>query len=155
MRGSRGAANTDANRRLAMLWGDENDLIRDPVGSTYPTANQIKTTVAEQMEDEGSLYRYYCRLLSIRHRYAAIARGQYTSLSCGQKNLGGFLVTHGEEKLVILHNNSLEAITYDLSSCAGLTGIDVTKLCESIGVGTATLSGTTLTIGAQTSVILK
>jgi glycosidase len=68
MRGSRGGANTDANRRLAMLWGD-GDTIKNPVGSSYPSKNQIKTTVADQMADENSLYRYYCRLLSVRHRY--------------------------------------------------------------------------------------
>ena len=30
MRGSRGGANTDANRRLAMLWGDD-DGVKDPI----------------------------------------------------------------------------------------------------------------------------
>ena len=31
MKGSRGTASTDANRRLAMLWGD-NDTVKDPIG---------------------------------------------------------------------------------------------------------------------------
>ena len=153
MRGSRGAANTDANRRLAMLWGDENDLIRDPVGSTYPAANQIKTTVADQMEDEGSLYRYYCRLLSVRHRHPAIARGVYTAANC-EKNLGGFRIDYQDQQLVVLHNNSAEAITYDLAECKALEGVALNRLLEVIGAGEASLKGTILTIEGYTSVVI-
>lgn len=67
MRGSRGGEMTDANRRLAMLWGD-GDFIRNPVGSTYPEKNQIQTTVVDQMADENSMYSYYCRLIAMRHK---------------------------------------------------------------------------------------
>ncbi len=150
LRGSRGGENTDANRRLAMLWGDD-DLIKNPIGSTYPEKNQIQTTVASQLEDENSLLRYYSRLLSIRHKYPAIARGLYTSLDGGDKNLGGFLVEYNGEYMAILHNNGNEPLTCDLS---GLEG-SLTQLLESIGMGSARLEGTLLTLDAQTSVILK
>lgn len=150
IRGSRGGANTDANRRLAMLWGD-GDSISNPVGSTYPDKNQITTTVADQMEDENSLYNYYCRLIAIRHKYPAIARGQYTALN-GGKNLGGFSIAYEGETIGLLHNNSDEALTCDLSS---LSGGNFTQILDYIGVGNATLEGTTLTIGPQTSVIVK
>ena len=154
MKGSRGASNTDANRRLAMLWGDE-DIVRNPVGSTYPESNQIDTTVADQMDDKDSLYRYYCKLLTIRHRYEAIARGTYNSVGTSEKNLGGFLVEYKDEKLCIMHNTSTEEISYDLSDCSELEGYTPSKLCEFIGVGSAKLNGTVLTVGPQTSVILK
>jgi len=149
IRGSRGGENTDANRRLAMLWGDE-DLIRDPVGSTYPKENQISTTVAEQLEDESSLLRYYCRLLTIRHSYPAIARGSYEAVDFG-KNLGGFLVEYEGETICILHNNStsFEALSCDISE------LGMSEICEVIGVGSAAQEGNTLTLDAQTSVILK
>ena len=154
MRGSRGSSNTDANRRLAMLWGDE-DIVKNPIGATYSESNQIDTTVADQLEDENSLYRYYCKLLSIRHRYGAIARGTYNSVGTSEKNLGGFIVEYNDEKLCIMHNTSTEEISYDLSDCSELEGYTPKKLCESIGVGTAKINGTVLTIGPQTSVILK
>ena len=155
MRGSRGSANTDANRRLAMLWGDD-DLISDPVGSTYPEDKQISTTVAEQMADESSMYNYYCRLIAIRHRYPAIARGEYTAADCGNKNLGGFLVKYNGESLVILHNTSpTETISYDLSSCSAFSGIDLSTVCDYIGQGDVTLNGTVITIGPQTSVVIE
>lgn len=148
MRGSRGSASTDANRRLAMLWGGDS-ILHDPTGSTYESAKQIDTTVAEQMEDEGSLFRYYCRLISLRHQYPAIARGTYTAVKTGQKNLGGFTIAYQEETLGLFHNNSGETLTIDLGDYG------LTTLCDYIGMGTATLDGTVLTIDGQTSVILK
>jgi len=154
MRGSRGSESTDANRRLAMLWGDGN-TIKDPVGSTYPQSKQITTTVKSQTEDENSLYNYYCKLISIRHKYPAIARGEYTAVSCGEKNVGGFRIDYNGETIGLFHNNSTNEITVDLSKCTGLGGYSFTELADCIGVGSAKLNGTMLTIGPQTSVILK
>lgn len=154
MRGSRGSENTDANRRLAMLWGDK-DIIRDPVGSTYPKKNQINTTVAEQIEDENSLYNYYCRLIAIRHKYPAIARGDYNAVTSSEKNVGGFLIEYENEKLGLFHNTSMSEISIDLSKCSGLNGYTFSQLCDYIGVGSATLEGSILTIGGQTSVLVK
>jgi glycosidase len=154
MRGSRGSANTDANRRLAMLWGDD-DSVKNPIGSSYPSTNQIKTTVAQQIDDEGSMYNYYCSLIALRHKYKAIARGTYSSILTSEKNLGGFVIDYNNEKLIIMHNTSTEEISYDLSACTDLEGYTIKELCDFIGVGNARLEGSMLVIGAQTSVILK
>ncbi len=151
MRGSRGGEMTDANRRLAMLWGD-GDFIRDPVGSTYPAKNQITATVADQQADENSLYNYYCKLIAIRHKHPAIARGTYTAIKSGGRNLGGFLIEYQGETLLLLHNNGQAEQTFDLSK---LEGCSMTQLCDFIGVGDAKLEGTVLTLGPQTSVIVK
>ena len=154
MRGSRGSESTDANRRLAMLWGDE-DLIRNPVGSTYPSKNQIQTTVADQMVDENSLYQYYCKLITVRHKYSAIARGIYHAVSSDHTNVGGFLIEYEGEKIGLFHNTSTEEITVDLSECTGLEEYTFSKLCDYIGMGKAKLKGNLLTIGPQTSVVLN
>ena len=154
IRGSRGGENTDANRRLAMLWGDD-DIIKDPVGSTYSKDKQIQTTVKDQIEDEDSLYNYYCKLIAIRHRHPAIARGDYTAIDCSGKNLGGFLVEYNGEYLLIIHNNSVNEFTYDLSTCKGLDSRTFSAIADAIGAGDAKLEGTVLTIGAYTSVIIK
>ena len=129
--------------------------MRDPEGSTYSTSKQIQTTAAQQMADENSLYNYYCRLLSIRHKYPAIARGSYTAVGTGEKNLGGFLISYEGETLLLLHNNGTAELTVDLSSCKDLSGFTVQALCDYIGCSQAKLEGTTLTIAPQTSVILK
>lgn len=154
IRGSRGSESTDANRRLAMLWGDE-DLVRNPEGTTYDPSKQIKTTVADQILDENSLYNYYCRLLAIRRRHPEIARGIYTSVSTGEKQLGGFRVEHEGVTLGIFHNASQEELTVDLSACKALEGFTFTQICEIIGMADAKLEGTVLVIGPQTSVVLK
>ena len=155
MRGSRGASNTDANRRLAMLWGDD-DIIKNPTGATYDEQKQIKTTVAEQIADENSMYNYYCKLIAIRHKHAAIARGDYKSVGTAEKNLGGFLVEYKGEKLLIIHNTSAsDELSVDLATCSALGGYTPAEICDFIGISTAKLDGTVLTVGTQTSVILK
>ena len=154
MRGSRGSDSTDANRRLAMLWGDD-DIIKNPEGATYPEDKQIQTTVADQLEDENSLYNYYCRLLSVRHKYPAIARGEYNAVSCGQKNLGGFFIEYEGEIVGLFHNNSTDEMMLDLSECKDLDGITFDTVCDFIGAGEAEIEGTVLIIGPQTSVIVK
>ena len=154
MRGSRGGEQTDANRRLAMLWGDK-DTVKNPIGSTYKESNQIDSSVKEQKKDKDSLYNYYCKLIAIRHKHPEIARGEYDSINCGHKNLGGFLVEYNGSYVIIIHNTSEEEMTYDLAKCTGLVGMSITELCDYIGVNEAELNGTVLTIGAQTSVILK
>ncbi|MBQ3202370.1 MAG: hypothetical protein IJN04_01150 [Clostridia bacterium] len=148
MRGSRGSENTDANRRLAMLWGDD-DGVRDPIGSTYPAANQIQSSVAQQVGNEDSMYEYYRRLIALRHKYEAIARGKYTAIDCGEKRFGGFAIEYDGETLYLFHNTDTAELTIDLGEFGAST------LCDSIGAGTAKLEGTTLTISGQTSVILK
>ena len=150
MRGSRGGEMTDANRRLAMLWGDD-DLIRNPVGSTYPDDKQIQTTVADQIADENSLYNYYCDLIAFRHQYPAIARGIYTDLKTGEKNFGGFAIAYEGQTLGLFHNNGTEAVSYDLSEL----DVAFSQLCGFIGMGEATLEGTVLTVGPQTSVVVQ
>jgi glycosidase len=154
MRGSRGGDNTDANRRLAMLWGD-GDTVKNPTGSTYPDSNQIKSTVLSQLEDENSLCNYYKKLIAIRHKYEAIPRGIYKSISLGDKNIGGYIVEYGNEKIILIHNNSKTEVTVDLKSCKDLEAFSEFSLEEYIGVGAATLSEGKITVSGQTSAILK
>lgn len=153
LKGNRGSANTDANRRLAMLWGDE-DTIRDPMGTTYDVKKQTNGTVAEQLADPASLLHYYGKLMSLRKQYPQIPRGDYKALDFGKKNFGGFLITYNGEQTVLLHNTSTEELVIDLAKCSGYPA-DLKKLSESIGQGEASLSGTTLTIAPQTSVIIQ
>ena len=153
IKGSRGSAYTDANRRLAMLWGD-GDTIQNPVGSTYKDDRQITTTVASQLQDEGSMLNHYSAVISIRTRYPAIARGDYNAVTSENKKFGGFYVEYDGEILGIFHNTSADAITIDLSQCEGLDGHIFSQICEVLG-GETTLEGSVLTIAPQTSIILK
>lgn len=150
MKGVRGSANTDANRRLAMLWGDDSSP-QDPEGSTYPSSKQTNGTVESQLAQEGSLLRYYCRLISIRNRYPAIPRGTYTQVNLGSAKCGGFLVEYEGSTLCILHNISTDIpFTVDLTD----TDIPCRSILEVIGMGEASLEGTVLSLAPQTSLIL-
>ncbi len=147
--GSRGGANTDANRRLKMEWGD-GDTIRDPEGSTYGST-RVSATAAEQLGDGASLFSYYKKLIMIRKANPAIARGDYTALSFADTNVGGFTSTWEGETTAVIHNTTQNETTVDLST----VGINAAELSSYIGVGTASLEGTALTLSGQTSVVLK
>ena len=107
------------------------------------------------MADENSLYTHYTKVLAIRHRYPAIARGDYKAISCGNSKLGGFLVEYNGEYLVIIHNTSANELTYDLTRCAALNGKNISTVCDYVGLGAAFMNGSLLTIPAYSTVILK
>lgn len=149
MKGSRGGANTDANRRLAMNWGD-GDTVRDPEGADY-ASGQTNGTAAEQILAADSLYNHYKKLIAIRKANPEIAYGDFTPLTT-ETELGGFLASYEGSTVAVLHNTTTEAVTVDL---AELTDVQLTVLAAYAGVGTATLEGTVLTIQGQTSVVLR
>ena len=150
MRGSRGGADTDANRRLAMLWGD-GDTVKDPEGANYDPAKQIDTTVADQAADGGSLYSYYKQLLMIRAAHPAIARGDYTPVSVPDSKLGGFVADWEGSRVCVLHNTTMNSRDLNLSEL-GLS--EFTALSAFIGVEDASLSDGVLHLGGQTSAVL-
>ena len=149
MLGSRGGANTDANRRLAMLWGD-GDTVKNPTGSTYKAA-QANGTVAEQIAKGDSLYTHYKRLIQIRKANPEIAYGEFTPLQLPGKT-GGFLSTWNGKTVAVIHNTTTDAVTIDLSA---IEGVSFDTLATIAGLGGAKLEGTQLTIDAQTSVVLR
>ena len=151
MRGSRGGANTDANRRLAMLWGDD-DTVRDPQGTTYDAENQLKETVRDQLGDGGSLLSYYKKLIAIRLANPEIARGDYTALRLPDTKVGGFLSTWNGSTVCVIHNTTISTAELDVSA---VTGQEFKTLAAVIGMEDAELNGTTLRIGGQTSVVLR
>lgn len=151
MRGSRGGASTDANRRLAMLWGD-GDKVRDPVGATYGAENQLKETVSDQLADGGSLLSYYKKLIAIRLANPEIARGDYTALRFADTKLGGFTATWNGSTVCVLHNTTISTITVDLSK---VTDHEFRELAAVIGMEDASLDGSSVTLGSMTSVVLR
>lgn len=151
LKGSRGGASTDANRRLAMRWGDD-DTVRNPAGSTYPETNQTNGTVTEQIGLADSLYTHYKKLIMIRKANPEIARGEYKALKFTNTKLGGFTSTLNGSTVAVLHNTTTEEITVDLST---VSNIEFKQIRATAGSNGATLNGTTLTLGAQTSVVIK
>jgi len=152
MKGSRGSESTDANRRLAMLWGDK-DTVENPVGSTYPAASQTNGTVASQKSSSKSLYNHYKKAIMIRNANPEIARGTYTVLNfTDYYTFGGFLSTYEESTVGVFHNTGEDAVTIDLSLYTDHTFSIVRGYA---GLGKASLNGMVLTLDGLTSVVLK
>ncbi|MBR4700273.1 MAG: hypothetical protein IKP19_00955 [Oscillospiraceae bacterium] len=151
LRGSRGSSNTDANRRLAMAWGD-GDTVQDPTGATYSQDNRVEATAKEQLAQDFSLYTYYKKLIMIRKANPEIARGEYTALSLPDTKVGGFTADWNGKSVCVLHNTTSKDVTLNLND---LKLEDYTVLKSFIGLGEASLDGDKLTIGAQTSVVLR
>ncbi len=149
LRGSRGAAATDANRRLAMRWGD-GDTVRDPEGSDY--GSQTEDTVAGMLQNDKSLLNYYKRLLMIRKANPEIARGTYTALSFEDTKAGGFLCTWNGHTAGVFHNTGKQEAVLDLQK---IEGVSFEKIAAVIGKKDASFEDGILTIGSQTSVVLK
>lgn len=149
IKGSRGGANTDANRRVAMLWGDD-DTVKDPEGTTFDAKKQVNGTVLEQEKNEDSILNYYRKVIKVRNKYPEIARGNYEVLISDNKSLGGFIISYNNEKTLLLHNCSkTDELSIDISS------YNFQKIKEVIGLSDAKLENGKITIGPMTSVIVK
>ena len=153
LRGSRGGANTDANRRLKMLWGD-GDTVQDPEGSDYK--KQTTYTVQDLEKMGGSLLNYYKKLIAVRRDNPEIARGKYKALSFKDTKLGGFLCTWNGKTVGVFHNTTEKELTVDLKDATEQLFTEIAAVLEAIpGEGGALLEGTVLMLGAQTSVVLR
>lgn len=151
MKGTRGTSNTDANRRLAMLW-DDGDTVTDPVGTDYDRSKQTNGTVSDLIGNGNSLYNYYKRLIMIRNANPEIARGDYSPIEIYGLKLGGFSANWNGSTVAVFHNTSSQNVTVDLSE---YTELQFNEIRAAIGEGTAVLDGMTLSIDANTSVVLK
>ncbi|QLY39685.1 alpha amylase [Hujiaoplasma nucleasis] len=152
MLGSRSTENTDANRRLAMYWGD-GDSVTNPIGSTWTVDRQINGSVQDQIGDPNSLYNHYKKLIMVRNAHPEIARGQYTLIDFSELiTFGGFLSTYGDSTVGVFHNTGFGQVTIDLSQ---YTDYEFSQLSAYLGQAQASLDGQTLTIGPRTSVVLK
>ncbi|MBR0129789.1 MAG: hypothetical protein IJM08_00625 [Firmicutes bacterium] len=151
LRGSRGGEQTDANRRLHMIWGD-GDTVKDPEGSTYSADNQLKDGVDVQKAADDSLLNYYKKLIMIRTANPEIARGTYKAVKLSDTKVSGFISTWKDSSVLVLHNPSNSAKTVDLSAIGSGS---FTVLKNFIGEGGASVEGGTLTLDSHTSCVLR
>lgn len=153
MKGSRGAANTDANRRLAMLWGDE-DTIKDPEGTTYEASKQTNGTVSEQLLEDYSLYNYYKKIIMMRKANPEIFLGDYEPLNIKDSKAGGFVSTYEGSSVCVIHNTSGKAVTLDLSLYTDFKPSHINSFAG-YNIEEPSLEGTVVIVPSQISVILR
>lgn len=148
--GSRGGSNTDANRRLKMLWGDD-DTVKDPVGATFSIDKQKNGTVIEHKKDSSSLYNHYKKLIMMRNRNPEISKGEYQEIKItSEKYVGGFIATYNNSSCLVIFNNGNNLETIDLTNYS-----EYKVLNSYAGKSNATLQNNKLTIGEKTVVILR
>ena len=150
LRGSRGGANSDANRRLKMIWGD-GDTVQDPAEATYDVKKQTSYSVKDLARMSDSLLNHYKQLIMIRKANPEIARGEYKALSFADK-MSGFTCTWQGSTVAVLHNTTGRTITVDLSLA---TDTPFTVVSAVAGVGQGKLEGTLVTLDGQTSIVLR
>lgn len=147
MKGSRGDANTDANRRLAMLWGD-GDLVRNPIGSTYSGSKQTNGTVAKQLGDKNSIYNHYKKAIALRNANPEIARGDVTAVTTLGDGVAALKFDYNGKTVYVLHNLLPMQVTVDLSDLGDL-------VLSGWLTDEVTLSGGTLTMAPMSSAVLR
>lgn len=148
MKGTRAGSNTDANRRLAMLWGD-GDTVSDPVGSTFDASKQINGTVKDQLKEKNSLLNYYAKVIALRNKYPEIARGDYEVIKSDNAYLGGFVISYNNSVIGLIHNTDRsETISIPLPE-------GFSQIADYIGLGNCSIKNGVLEVGPQTSVIIK
>ncbi len=149
MKGSRGSANTDANRRLAMLWGDD-DTVKDPIGTTFSKDKQINGTVIEQLKEKESLYNHYKKLIMMRNYNKEISDGTYELVDLkSSKSVGGFIAKLDNSSCMVIHNTGDEEVEIDLSN------YDYNEINSYAGINAASKTNNMLKLGGKTSVILR
>ena len=153
LRGSLGGADTDANLRLKMLWGD-GDPVQDPEDSNYK--KQTTYSVKDLEGIRSSLLNHYRKLIAVRKANPEIARGKYQALTFKNTKLGGFLCTWNGKTVGVFHNTTGKELTVDLKEAMEQTFTEIAAVLEAVpGEGGAALEGTKLTLGPQTSAVLR
>ena len=151
LKGARGGASSDANRRLAMRWGD-GDTVKNPVGSSYEEKNQVNGTVAEQLAAEGSLLKHYQKIIALRKAHPAIARGSYRPLALSDIKAGGFVAEWQDQAVCVLHNTSRSTERIPLSALSTEYRFD--RIEGVLGLGEVAIEEGELVIGGLTSLVL-
>ena len=99
---------------------------------------------------------HYSKLISIRHKHPAIARGEYNAVTSENNNFGGFYIEYDNQTVFVFHNTSTEKITIDVTELEGLDTWNANaEVADFIGAGKAKLDGCMLTVDGMTSVIIQ
>ena len=87
----------------------------------------------------------------LRRANPAIAHGSYTALKIADSKVGGYAASYDGKTVLVLHNTTISKKTVDLSALSDAASFSIRG---SIGMEDATLDGSALALGAQTSVVI-
>ena len=113
----------------------------------------IEKGVKEQEKEEDSLLAFYKKALHIRKQNPEIARGRMTPIELEDKQIGAYVITYNDSKIIILHNlgDQTKMVTLDMNTYG------YSKIQDSLLTGDekATLKENQLTLPPMSTVILK
>lgn len=118
LNGTRGSSNTDANRRLHMIWDSltHEGETTDPVGSDYDISLQPKDGANQQLVDKTSLLYHYKKIINLRNKYADLfLNGSVESVELPNLVNTCLKYSNGEETIYSLTNVGYYKATIDLS----------------------------------------
>lgn len=150
MRGNRGGSSTDANRRLGMIWSENNDTARpsDPVGSTWTRSDQPKEGALDLLKVGNSIVSHYRKCLNLRNKFPAIRYGTYSKIEANVA-LAAFKIDYQSKSYLLVTNLGEQALSFDAKA-------SVSILDEVNTLGTkAVLTDTSLTLQAYSSVLCQ
>ena len=135
--------------RTPILWDKRGtDYAKKGVYDQIPSGlDNEKYSVEYQKDDGESLLNVYKTWSRLRNTYPALAEGTMTASSMNGGTVASWYMTSsGGEKLLVIHNTGGSPKTLTVSD-------DVSRPVALLG--TATLSGKTLKLGARSSVVFQ
>ena len=157
LKGSRMTNQTDANRRLPMIWQKTNDTERTglPPLTDYPMSQQVKDGVKEGLETPFSLLNHYKKVISVRNSYPWIKEARVLNIGLNNNAFTSLkLIEHkGENFIHVIHNLQNVTQTVDLTR---FIDDELMIKHDLYSVGTrATLENGILTLAPYSSVVLE
>lgn len=159
LKGSRHINQTDANRRLPMIWQKNDDDMRTnyPPLTDYDGTKQVKDGVLEHLEDPFSLLNHYRKVISVRNSYDWLTHALVENYGLRNNGLTSIVLRDRDDSdqfVHVIHNILREPQTVDLSNLIPLYDV---KIAHDIFATKerAVLKGGVLTLAPYSSVILE
>ena len=149
--------NSDARRRLPMIWSKENKTGE----CSFPERNrqdlknndQVELGVNDQLATNFSLVNHYKKLINVRNKYPVFKHGIFTSLydelELTDDGILAYKITEGNESITIITN--VNNYNVELNVGAELTLADTINTSHQI----PELNDGVLKLGSKSTVILK
>lgn len=170
--GLQSGTDNDASFRIAMPWsyeGDKSGTVSEPPPGVVEENVELwspEESAEEQQKNENSLMQFYSKIIDIKLQNPEIARGTIQEIvETDIGNVAGYVTKYEDSSILLLHNLGEEERVVEISKDyldyqgirAQLTALDPTGT-DADGNNIypqCKLEGTTLTIPARTTVILK
>jgi len=120
LKGNRLSAQTDANRRLPMIWQRGTDPWRTnvPPGTDYSMSNQVKEGAYTLLEQPFSLTNHYKKVLNVRNQYPFLLNARVEQVTLPNNYLVALKYTSINEDIkpiYVIHNVNSQSEQFALS----------------------------------------